>query len=312
MLTVAAAALAAMFLSVPHVLALDREGGGWGATAWFFALALRALVAVFGAVLTMLYVPSTAAFAVVARWCAEDVLPTVAHSLPLEGHVLGALTIGGPSLVLAGSVVLVARAVATSARRLNLAVSLHGLPGGPRGSLIVRDDAVFVAAVGLRRPAVVVSTGALLRLDDAELAASIEHERGHIARRHRHVLLAAELLRALARVLPGTAHAMRELRLHLERDADAFAFARQHDPEALMGAVDKARSRVTAEVPPELRRRLEHATSWRSSAPMTSARLRAAMAAMFTVAALSLAVLPASAVAGVHAAERAMPEGVCR
>jgi len=61
---------------------------------------------------------------------------------------------------------------------------------------------VLVAAAGLRKPRVVVSAGALLNLDDEELAASLDHEHGHIVRRHRYVLVAAELCRALARLFP--------------------------------------------------------------------------------------------------------------
>ena len=73
-----------------------------------------------------------------------------------------------------------------------------------------------------------------------ELAAGLDHERGHIARRHRFVLLFAELCRAPARLVPGTRHAVREVRFHLERDADRWALARRHDPYALAGAICKA------------------------------------------------------------------------
>lgn len=310
-MTLLVASLAAVFLSLPHALALDNVAAAWAVAAWFAALALRALVAVFGAILTVVYVPSTSAFAVVSRWCAEDVLPTIAHSLPLKGHLLGALTIGGPALILLASLGLVLCAVLTSARRLDTAMADNALPGGPDGSMILRDGAVFVGVVGLRRPRVLVSAGALVSLDDDELAASIAHERGHIARRHRHVLLAAELLRALARVVPGTAHAMRELRLHLERDADAYVLAQRHDPLALATAIGKARADRTAEPPIELRRRVLHLDRWRSDGHATPTRLRAAMAGMLMVAVLALGALPGSAAAGVHAAGHAVPEDLC-
>jgi beta-lactamase regulating signal transducer with metallopeptidase domain len=87
---------------------------------------------------------------------------------------------------------------------------------------------------------VVVSTGALVHLDDEELAAGLAHERGHIQRRHRWVLLAAEIARAVARPLPGTRHAMAELAFHIERDADRWALRRMHDPLALASAICKA------------------------------------------------------------------------
>ena len=85
-----------------------------------------------------------------------------------------------------------------------------------------------------------VSAGALARLDDAELAAALSHERGHVARRHRWVLLYAETCRALARFLPGTARAARELAFHLERDADRWALRRHPDRLALASAICKS------------------------------------------------------------------------
>lgn len=85
-----------------------------------------------------------------------------------------------------------------------------------------------------------VSAGALARLDDAELAAAIAHERAHIRRRHRYVALYAELCRVLGRPLPGTTHAVRELRFHLERDADRCAVRGRADRLALASAICKA------------------------------------------------------------------------
>jgi Zn-dependent protease with chaperone function len=99
---------------------------------------------------------------------------------------------------------------------------------------------MLVAAAGLVRPRVLVSAGALLALDDDELDASLDHERGHIARGHRYVMLVCELARALGRFIPGTRTAARELLFHLERDADRFALSRRHDPTALASAICKA------------------------------------------------------------------------
>jgi beta-lactamase regulating signal transducer with metallopeptidase domain len=95
-------------------------------------------------------------------------------------------------------------------------------------------------AICERRPRVVVSAGALVALDDEELSASLEHERGHIARGHRYVLLLAELAGALGRFLPGSRSAARELLFQLERDADRFALAHRQDPAALASAICKA------------------------------------------------------------------------
>jgi len=119
-------------------------------------------------------------------------------------------------------------------------VQRGSLERGPSESLIVGGSNVFLAAAGIARPRVIVSAGALTALDDEELAAGLEHERGHIARRHRYVLVFAELSRGLARFLPGTRRAVQELRYHLERDADRWAVAHRHDPYALAAAICKA------------------------------------------------------------------------
>jgi beta-lactamase regulating signal transducer with metallopeptidase domain len=109
----------------------------------------------------------------------------------------------------------------------------------------VGGDDVVLAAAGLARPTLVVSAGALARLDDAELAAAIAHERAHIRRRHRYVLLYAELCRVLGRPLPGTARAVRQLRFHIERDADRSAVRERADRLALASAICKAATGAT-------------------------------------------------------------------
>jgi hypothetical protein len=111
---------------------------------------------------------------------------------------------------------------------------------GPEGSVIVGGDDVVLAAAGLTRPTLVVSAGALTRLDDAELSAALAHERAHIRRRHRWVLLFAVLCRVLGRPLPGTAHAVRALRFQIERDADRSAVRDRADRLALASAICKA------------------------------------------------------------------------
>jgi len=98
-----------------------------------------------------------------------------------------------------------------------------------------------VGGVALLAPAFALGVSMLsVCLDDEELAASLEHERGHVARRHRFALVIAEVCRASARALPGTRHAVAELIFHLERDADRLVVDRLHDPAALASAICKA------------------------------------------------------------------------
>lgn len=110
----------------------------------------------------------------------------------------------------------------------------------PLGSVIVGGSSVVVAAAGISRPRVVVSAGALTAFDDAELAASVDHEHGHIARRHRFAVVFGELCRAVGRLVPGARRAIEELEFHLESDADEYAIARLHDPLDLASAICKA------------------------------------------------------------------------
>jgi beta-lactamase regulating signal transducer with metallopeptidase domain len=195
-----------------------------------------------------------------------------------------------------------ARAVRATVRRAVVA-------GGPRGAVIVGGPNVLLAATGVARPRVLVSAGALTALDDEELAAGLDHERGHIVRRHRFVLLFAELCRAVARFLPGTRRAVEELRYHLERDADRWALARRHDPAALAAAICKAAPAEPGGHPGVLAlggskttRRLDELL--RASSPRCEPALRCCFAfaavLLMGVTLTLAAVLPATAAAGVE------------
>jgi len=85
-----------------------------------------------------------------------------------------------------------------------------------------------------------VSAGAVLALDDDELAAGLAHERAHVERHHLSLLVYAELCAALAGVFPGTRRAADELAFHLERDADRAALAVRVDRDALVSVLRKA------------------------------------------------------------------------
>jgi beta-lactamase regulating signal transducer with metallopeptidase domain len=84
-----------------------------------------------------------------------------------------------------------------------------------------------------------LSDRALEMMDDEELAAGLAHELAHLRRRHRPLLLLASLLSTIGRPLPGTTTAHRELCFQLERDADAWAVRRLHDPLSLASAICK-------------------------------------------------------------------------
>jgi Zn-dependent protease with chaperone function len=227
-------------IALPHVLPLHRSRPCVAAAAWVAVLVLRAVTATSLAVFAFVVLPRTDWFEMIAHRCWHAIIPLLQAHLGFSGHDVGEAAVLLPTFVLAGSLVSALWALRRAARAVSRLIRRDALEGGPDGSLIVGGDPVVVAAAGLRRPRVVVSAGALMALDDAELAASLEHERGHIERRHRFVLLVAQLCRALARFLPGTRAAVAELAFHLERDADEYALRRRHHPAALAAAICKA------------------------------------------------------------------------
>ena len=73
---------------------------------------------------------------------------------------------------------------------------------------------------------IVVSSGALDRLEDAELQAVLAHERAHLRHRHHVLLTVVDALAAALAWLPAFRHARRHLPLLLEMTADEIAARR--------------------------------------------------------------------------------------
>jgi hypothetical protein len=227
-------------VALPHALQLDRCEPMSAVILWVSSLALRALTALFLAAWLVFFLPATALFNAVTHWCWHAVVPLVTTHLGFSGHNVADVATVAPSFVLAASALSVSYGVARAARSVHRLLNRDSIGPGPRGSVIVGSGEVVLAAAGLHRPKLVVSAGALVLLDDEELDAGLEHERGHIQRRHRFILVFAELCRSLGRFLPGARTAITELNFHLERDADAWALARRHDRYALASAICKA------------------------------------------------------------------------
>ena len=239
-MTIALAVGVVCAIGLPHLLPLQLARPSVAAAAWLAVLLLRAATATSLVFFVFFVLPRTEYFQVIAHRCWHAIIPLIEAHLGLNGHDLGQAAVLLPVFVLAGSLIYALWALRRAAQAVRRLIWRDALEGGPDGSLIVGGEPVVVAAAGLRHPRVVVSAGALLALDDDELAASLEHERGHIERRHRFVLVVAQLCRALARFLPGTRAAVSELAFHLERDADEYAVRRRHDPAALAAAICKA------------------------------------------------------------------------
>ncbi len=239
-MSVLIALLVATAIAAPHVLRLENAHPASAALIWFEAVCLRALVALFVAVFVVFYIPATALFALVTRWCWHTVLPVLTAHVGFSGHSIGDLALLAPMLALALSLVTVSIGLWHAMHTVSTWVRRSTIGSRPDGSLLVGERDIVVGAAGLRRPRVIISAGALATFDDEELEASLAHERGHIARRHRFVLVIAAISRALARPIPGTRCAVAELTFHLERDADRWALERRHDPAALASAICKA------------------------------------------------------------------------
>jgi Zn-dependent protease with chaperone function len=224
----------------PYLLPRDALAPLTGAALWLSVLVLRALLVVVGALVLVLYLPATELFQLTTHWCIHAVVPFFATHLGFSGHRLGDAATLLPGLVLGMSLVWAVFAVWRTARAVRGWLRGNCLGEGPRQSLIVGGSDVVVAAAGIRAARVVVSTGALAKLDEQELAAGLEHERGHIAHHHPYLALAGSVAFALARVLPGSKDALGRLRFCLERDADEYAVHRVGDPVALASAICKA------------------------------------------------------------------------
>lgn len=233
------AGLVLVTITAPHLLSLRRAEPAVAIALWSASLTLRALLGLFVALWLILYMPATELFSIMAHWCWHGALPLMATHLGLSGHRVVDAAIVLPALLLATSLMWVGFASWRVARGVRRVVAMSAIGAGPRDSVIVGGPEVLVAAAGVARPRVLVSAGALTQLDDEELAAALDHERGHIAHRHRFVLMHAQICRAAARFVPGTRLATRELSLHLERDADRWAL-RRHDRFALASAILKA------------------------------------------------------------------------
>lgn len=239
-MSLALAAVIASAVVLPHRLEQSSLPPTTGIALWSAVLSLRALIALSVAAITILYLPATELFGLFTRWCLHAVVPFLTTHLGFDGHRLGDVAVLAPALVIVVLAVSAAVALSRAAAAARGLLRRDALGAGPRGSLIVGGPEVVVAAAGLRSPRVVVSAGALVRLDDDELAAGLEHEWGHVRRRHALIAACGQVCHAMSRVLPCGRRALALLHFHLERDADEYAVACTGDRLALASAISKA------------------------------------------------------------------------
>lgn len=231
-------ALSVPAAAAPHYIPLHRAAPVTGAAVWMLALLLRALIVIGVTTFAFARVAHTELLEVALNWCWHEVLPDIPGWLGFAEHPVAHAAVAVPVFTVAAAVVTHIlgglRAWVALRRMLSAAGSV-----GPRGAALLPADEVVVAVTRFGRGRVVVSDRALEMMDDEELAAGMAHEFAHLRRRHRPLLLLASLLSTIGRPLPGTTTAHRELCFQLERDADAWAVNRLHDPLSLASAICK-------------------------------------------------------------------------
>jgi hypothetical protein len=235
--TVALAALVA--LAAPHLLGLRRAEPTAAIAVWLLALTLRAFAAVGLATLALIGFSDVGPVKALLDWCWHEVLPDVPSQLGFGEHPVAHAVVAVPAAALAASLLWLVLRLARG--RLAVRRKLASAIGpGPLGSTVVSDERVVIAVTRVGRGRVIVSDHALDELDSGELTAGLVHELAHLRRRHRPLLIVGAALAALARPLPGTSAAERELRFHIERDADRYTVRALDDPLALASAICKA------------------------------------------------------------------------
>lgn len=131
---------------------------------------------------------------------------------------------------------LMARTIRLRARhRRLLDLVAHHSAAYPGTELLADSRAVAYCLPGLH-PRIVLSEGTLGLLGPDEIAAVIEHERGHAQERHGFVMLPMVGLRNLFRWIPYARLASQQIAALLEMSADDYS-ARRSDPRVLAAAL---------------------------------------------------------------------------
>lgn len=239
-LVLSTGALALALLLIPHRLPRSDLRPGAGIALFLSLLAFRAVIVLSLAAVAIVALPETSAFGALSGWCFHAVVPYLSAHLGLNGHAIGHAATLVPALAITALLISAAVAAQKANHEVRQWIRSSSIGSGPGGSLIVAGSPVVLATTGLRHPKVLVSAGALINLNEQELNAGLEHERGHVRRGHRFISVAATALHGCCRLLPGSGSALEELQFHLERDADEYALRMTNDPAGLACAILKA------------------------------------------------------------------------
>ena len=309
-----AATLILTFL--PRVLPLERAAPLAAAAAWLSALGARSLALISLALAAALYLPGPIV-ELVRHWCLSVPLPGAGISVELTGHLLAQAIVLAPAMALTLSAAHALSLTVRDARRVRRLLRDDVLWIGPGDAAVVAGDHIVLATAGIAHPRLIVSAGALVALDDDELAAGLDHERGHISRGHRYLVVLAEVLHGVARLLPGAGHAKTEALYHLERDADQWSLRQNHDPAVLARAICKAAlapaftPAMTGLASGRTVRRVELLLRTETGLGPRRALVTAVAVGISFLSLLSLSAVPATAAGGVHVLQSHQPEQHC-
>ena len=124
----------------------------------------------------------------------------------------------------------------TERRRHQLLIRLAGRQLADADAVVLDAPGAVAYCVAGRRPAVIVTSGAMDVLSTQQLGAVLAHEEAHLRARHHRWLYAAALAARSLPFVPLLRETPARLARLLEMDADELA-AHQHDPRVLASAL---------------------------------------------------------------------------
>jgi Zn-dependent protease with chaperone function len=164
---------------------------------------------------------------------------SASHPLPIKGmyEAFGLTLSANVVAVLVAGVAITATRTVASRRRHRILLDLVSLPSDQApGAVLLSDARATAYCLPGRRSRIVVSAGALDLLDSGELAAVVDHERGHVHERHHLILLPFASMIEMLNWMPYVTRAPRAVRGLLEMAADDYA-TRFHSPRVLASAL---------------------------------------------------------------------------
>lgn len=143
------------------------------------------------------------------------------------------LAVGAAAILVTAAAVVVAWRYGRRARRARNASRAHaqaalvtGRPLPGTGAVVLDDPRPVAYCVPGRPAAIVLTTGALALLDDAQLTAVLAHERAHLSGRHHAIVMAARALAAAVAGVPLFTRGAAEVARLAEMAADDAAARR--------------------------------------------------------------------------------------